>query len=95
MLTRLNSTRTPYVSLFAFCAVAFVLLNAPVFAMDTTNDGNMTVLSMEEMETLAGGSYYSKNPQPSIPANCGSWCLSCANVAYKPMVSSLETELSD
>ena len=63
MLTRLNFTRNPYVSSVFLCAVAFVLLNAPAFAVDTTNDGAMTVLSMEEMESLAGGSGHHKGPK--------------------------------
>lgn len=83
MLTRLNFTRIPYVSLFAFCTVAFVLLNALVFAMDTTNDGNMTVLSMEEMESLAGGASCNEpNWRPSIDGDCGSLCGFCESSTY-------------
>ena len=82
MLIRLSFAPKPFVFSVCLFTMAFVLLNVPVFAADSTRDAGMAVLSMDEMETLAGGSYRSKNPQPSIPANCGSWCLSCADVAY-------------
>lgn len=58
MLTRLDFTRNSYVSSVFLCTMAFVLLNAPAFAVDITNDGAMMVLSMEEMESLAGGPSY-------------------------------------
>ena len=82
MLTRLNLTRNPYVPAMFLCAVAFVLLNASVFAVDTTNDRTMTVLSMEEMEHLAGGPYRSPKDVPATSAYCGSLCGFCSYDAY-------------
>ena len=58
MLTRFNCTPNQFVYSVFLCAIAFTLLNPPVYAADTTNDGAMTVLRMEEMESLAGGQSY-------------------------------------
>ncbi len=82
MLTRLNFTRNSYVSLFAFCTVAFVLLNAPVFAMDTPSNGTMTVMSLQEMELLAGGSYREPNWVDASSTSCGSLCGFCSPDMY-------------
>lgn len=74
MLTQLDFTRNHYVSSVFFCTMAFMLLNAPAFAVDTTDDGAMTVLSMEEMESLAGGqSYPSPNWKKYKEACQGFW----------------------
>ena len=87
MLTRLTFTRSPYVSSVCLCAVAFVLLNASTFAVDTTtNDGEMTVLSMEEMESLAGGSSHHQGPRklPGKTACSTGWsCPSPSDDEYE------------
>ena len=74
MLTQLNFPRTPFVSILFFCTVAFVMLKNPVFALDTTNGGNMTVLSMEEMQSIAGGpTYPGPNWKKEVKACQGFW----------------------
>ena len=75
MLAQLNFTRTLYASSVFLCAVAFVLLNARAFGMATTNDSAMTVLSMDEMESLAGGPSYPTSPEwkKKVEACQGFW----------------------
>ena len=84
MLTRLNLTRNPYVPAMFLCAVAFVLLNVPVSVADTSVNFGMTVLSVEDMESLGGGFGVCRNPnwRDSIEADCGSVCGFCASEAY-------------
>lgn len=85
MLTRFNFTAKSVVSFVFLCVVALIVLNTPVFATDTTPGTDMTVLSMEEMDQLAGGNgvqYYTPVWYETTYPDCWGICFFCPEVDY-------------
>ena len=82
MLTQLSFVPRTYVLSVFLCIIALMLLNTSGYAADATNDGAMTVLSMEDMGSLAGGAHRGPNWSSYREACSGGWS-SCPSISTR------------